>query len=347
MTIAVYGASGYTGTLVVAEAARRGIEVVLVGRNVERLGAVSGGAEVRRADLDHDALVTAFRGCAAVINCAGPFTLLGEPVVRAAVAAGCHYVDIAGEQDYLARVFDLGPVDVSVVPGVNDDGLPSDLLAHLVAERVGPVRELVVGIDLVSGAAPSRGTLRSVLANLDRFTAGGLGYANGRWSPDILATRTSMAFLGGEVPVVKFPLPAVVTVPHHVRAGRVEGVARQDLAAAFVDVTPEIVETVPAGPPEESRRAGRWILAVEAVGEDGRRARGVVRGADTYGTTAVIAVEAARRLVADGADPGVLAPAQAFAARDFLAFLEDRGVTLDVARPLRSRSSSGDPRAHT
>lgn len=345
MKIAVYGASGYTGQLVVAELRRRNIDAVLVGRDAERLRAVAEGYEVRQAEIDQ--VAPAFAGCAAVINCAGPFTRLGEPVVRAAVAAGCHYVDISGEQGYLARLFATPePVDVSVVPGMNDDGLPSDLLAHLVADQVAPVRELVIGIDL-TGGAPSRGTLRSALANLDTFTDGGLGYADGRWAPETPAPRTSMAFLGEEVPVVRFPLPAVVTVPRHVRARRVAGVARRDLVDAFAGVTREIVESVPEGPTEETRRAARWILAVEAVGEDGRHARGVVHGTDTYGTTAVIAVEAARRLVDDGAEPGVLAPAQAFDARDFLAFLDTRGVTLDVVRPPRSRSSSSGRPAHT
>lgn len=53
---------------------------------------------------------------------------------------------------------------------------------------------------------------------------------------------------------------------------------------------------------------------------DGLRCRGVVRG-DTYGTTATIAVEAARRLVARPPKPGVLAAAQAFDPADFLDFL--------------------------
>jgi short subunit dehydrogenase-like uncharacterized protein len=346
MKIAVYGASGFTGRLVVAELAHRGIDAVLVGRDAERLRHVA-DTEVRQAPLEHAALVRAFRGCEAVINCAGPFTLLGEPVVRAADGASCHYVDIAGEQTYLARLFDGPKLDVSAVPGVNDDGLPSDLLAHLVAERVGAVRELVIGLDLVrGGGAPSRGTLRSVLANVDMFTAGGLGYADGRWDPDIPAQRTTMAFLGEEVPVVKFPLPAVVTVPHHVPAGRVEGVTRPELVAGFAGATTELIEQLPEGPAEAHRQAGRWIIAVEAVGDDGQ-ARGVVHGADTYGITAVIAVEAARRLVADGARPGVLAPAQAFDAADFLAYLETRGVTLDGVRPPRSRSSSAGPRDRT
>jgi short subunit dehydrogenase-like uncharacterized protein len=345
MKIAVYGASGYTGKLVVAELARRNIETVLVGRNVDRLRQV--GAEVRQAAIDdHPALVRAFRGCDAVINCAGPFALLGEPVVRAAIDAGCHYVDIAGEQRYLAWLFEtIGPLaeaaGVTVVPSANDDGLPSDLLAHLVAERVQPVRELVIGLDLVrTGAPPTRGTLRSALANLDTFTSGGLGYEDGRWHQDIPAHRTSMTFPADTAPVVKFPLPAVVMVPRHVPASRVEGLARSVLVAGFAGVTPELIEAVPEGPSEENRRAARWIIVVEATGEDGSQARGIVQGADMQGISAVIAVEAARRLVADGAKPGVLAPAQAFEPGDFLAYLAQWGVELTpvAVRPPRSRS---------
>jgi short subunit dehydrogenase-like uncharacterized protein len=55
-----------------------------------------------------------------------------------------------------------------------------------------------------------------------------------------------------------------------------------------------------------------------------------VRGPDTYGSTAVIAVEAARRLALGAAPPGVLAPAQAFDPADLLAFLADRGIITGV-----------------
>ncbi|WP_131785770.1 hypothetical protein [Frankia symbiont of Coriaria ruscifolia] len=39
------------------------------------------------------------------MNCAGPFLELGEPVVRAAIAAGCHYVDTSAEQMFVKGVF--------------------------------------------------------------------------------------------------------------------------------------------------------------------------------------------------------------------------------------------------
>jgi len=32
-----------------------------------------------------------------VVNCVGPYRFYGEPVVRACVASGAHYVDVSGE----------------------------------------------------------------------------------------------------------------------------------------------------------------------------------------------------------------------------------------------------------
>jgi hypothetical protein len=92
------------------------------------------------------------------------------------------------------------------------------------------------------------------------------------------------------VPVVKFPLPGVVTIPRHVAASHVEGVTRAALVETFSRITPELIDGVPDGPPADSRRSSRWTMVADATGRDGRSARGVVSGPDTYGATALIAV---------------------------------------------------------
>lgn len=343
MKIAVFGASGYTGRLAVAEARRRGIDVVLVGRAAERLRAAASeagfqGAETRVADAeDHGALVAAFRDADAVVNCAGPFTRWGEGVVRAAIAAGSHYLDTTGEQTYVRHIFDTFGADaeragVAVVPGVTDDGLPSDLITALTAARVGgEAAEIVIAVDIVSGGV-SRGTIRSMGAVRDTLLDGGLGYEDGRLSPRATARRKEIVLPGGSAPtpVVRFALPAVVTVPRHVRTRHVEGLASQEVYELFARLSPELAEQVPEGPTVARRKAMRWAFAVEVLGADGRGARGEVRGSDAYGTTAVIAVEAARRLAADGAPAGVLASAEAFDAAGFLDFLGDHGVSWSV-----------------
>ena len=85
--IAVYGATGYTGKLVAHELARRELDFVLSGRSAGKLRALAsdlgGDPPVRPASLDdRDALRHVFGECAAVINCAGPFTSSGSAVIR-------------------------------------------------------------------------------------------------------------------------------------------------------------------------------------------------------------------------------------------------------------------------
>ncbi|GAB2598924.1 saccharopine dehydrogenase NADP-binding domain-containing protein [Streptomyces capparidis] len=344
MTIAVFGASGYTGRLAVAEAARRGLPVVLVGRDPARLRAAAReaglpDAEVRVADVaDPAALAAAFAGCSAVVNCAGPFTVLGPPVVRAAVAAGCHYVDTTGEQGYVREVFDTfgeeaARTGVTVVPGATDDGLPSDLIAALTAARLGgPAEEVVFAVALEGGGA-SRGTIRSMGALRDTMADGGLGYVDGALTAGADARHKEFVLPGEREPspVVRFPLPAVVTIPRHVRARHVEGLTTSEVSGLFSELRPELAESVPEGPSAMERAAARWAFSAEATAADGRRARGEVSGRDMYGTTAVIAVEAARRLAEGGAPAGVRASAEAFDAADFLDFLGGYGVTWSVA----------------
>lgn len=345
MQIAVYGASGYQGKLVLAELAHRNIDMLLVGRNATRLreaartvGMVN--AEQRVADTDdHDALVDAFRECDAIINCAGPFTSSGAAVVRAAIAAGCHYVDTAGEQLYAKSVFDTfaGEAEragVTVVPAANDGCVPGDLIAHLLAEHIQPIEEIIVSHFIVGGGGFSRGSLRSAVETIDALKAGGLSYDDGDWHTGTPARHALVTLPGAPQPteVVKCPLSEVVTIPRHLAVRHVESLVDAAVGAQLgIPLTPQIIDSLPEGPTEEARRTQRFTYLIDAVGGDGQSARGILQGHDTYGITAVIAVEAARRLVADGAEPGVLAPAQAYDPTSFLAFLAPRGISWTIA----------------
>ncbi|MGB0096656.1 MAG: saccharopine dehydrogenase NADP-binding domain-containing protein [Solirubrobacteraceae bacterium] len=185
--IAVYGATGYTGRLVAAELERRGLRAVLSGRDSERLrklaAEVSPRAAIRPAAVaDRTALAAAFRGCNAVINCAGPFRRLGPPVVRAAIAAGCHYVDTSAEQAHIRNVFDTFSTDarhagVSVVPATRYDIIPGDFIAHLTGTRVEPVERLVLG-NGTPRFSMTRGSPRSTLVMMK---GGDVAYEDGAW----------------------------------------------------------------------------------------------------------------------------------------------------------------------
>ena len=340
MLIAVYGASGYQAKLVLTELSRRGIDAVLVGRDAERLRQAATTVDLptsprRVADLtDHAALVASFAGCDAVINCAGPFTNTGQAVVRAAIAAGCHYVDTAGEQLYLKTIFDTftGEAEragVTVVPATNDGCLPGDLIAHLIADQVPSIDEVTISHVIVGGGGPSRGSLRSALHTIDAFTTGGLTYDHGEWHTRLPARHTSVILPGDSEPteMAQLPLTEVVTIPRHVSVDHVEGLVEASLSARLsTPLSPTIINTLPEGPTEEARLTQRFTYVIDAITANGNTVRGLVKGTDTYGTTATVAVEAAHRLIADGAKPGVLAPAQAFDPAGFLDFLTAHGL---------------------
>jgi short subunit dehydrogenase-like uncharacterized protein len=337
MKIALNGASGFTGRLAAAELARRGIDAVLVGRDPERLHAAAAGTgfEVRIADIgDQDALKSAFGDVDAVLNTAGPFARLGAPVVRAAIDAGAHYIDTTGEQQYISDVFgafasaatDAG---VTVVPAMADDGGPSDFIGHLVGEAAGTVDVMTAALWYRDGGF-SRGTLRSL--DPDLLFDGALRYENGGWTTYTEPSHVSWRFPGATeaVRVGKAALPPVVTVPRHVPVRRMEGLLGGSFEALMGGIDPAVIDSLPEGPDDQQRRMGKWTICVEAVNSAGHAVFGEVEGTDGYGKTAMIAVEAARRLVVGGAKAGVLAPSQAFDPESFLGFLSGRGVRWQV-----------------
>jgi short subunit dehydrogenase-like uncharacterized protein len=360
--IAVYGATGYTGRLVAMELRDRGLDAVLCGRNGGKLRRLASeiGVDwpVRAAAVDDaPALRKALSGADAVINCAGPFTFYGAPVIEAALDVGAHYVDTTGEQPYIRRVYEHLDAPArragrAVIPAVGFDYLPGDLTAALAARGHGRLDELVLAY-AVSGFGMSRGTLRSGMEMLSdddvEYADGGLRAA--RRAP--LGETFAFPDPIGEQPVLRYPGGEVITVPRHVDTRELRyrwagssfaphpalapvvpytfPVIRALLRTPLRTLAESQIDRLPEGPGDDARRAGRWTIVAEARRGADVLGRVVVSGPDMYGITAVIAVHAAELLAAEGFDrAGALAPAQAFDADDFLRFLEPHGVTTRV-----------------
>ncbi|MBF6475171.1 NAD(P)H-binding protein [Nocardia gipuzkoensis] len=97
MRIAVYGASGHTGRLILAELRRRGVDPVPVGRDADRLRAAAAetglpDTAVRVAGLGDAALAEAFGDVEVVISTVAPFDRRGRsgrPARHRRRRAGC------------------------------------------------------------------------------------------------------------------------------------------------------------------------------------------------------------------------------------------------------------------
>ena len=149
--VLLYGATGYSGRLIAAEAARAGMtdsapdgcRFVLAGRDgaeVSRLAAELGmDHRVFRLD-DRDAVVRGLDGIDVVVNAAGPFALTANHLARAALAAGCHYVDINGEPEVYLALDDLGRNAIhrgrAIVSSAGYNAAASDLLLSVALQRL-------------------------------------------------------------------------------------------------------------------------------------------------------------------------------------------------------------------
>ena len=360
--IAVYGASGYTGRLVAAELGRRGLECVLAGRNRAKLeivaedAGISGRVEAVALD-DGPGLRRMLEPCAAVIACAGPFQLHGEPVVRAAAESGTHYVDTTGEQPFMRLVFDrYGAIaeraGAALVTAMGFDYVPGDMIAALTAAGLGRVEEIVLAY-CVTGMRPSQGTAQSALGMMG---GGDVEWRAGELQPG--STKVGAGTYDFPAPIgrrrmIRYPAGEHLTVPRHVETANVrtllaaETVAGHPRLAAvaplalpalrFAARTPARrlleagVARLPEGPAAAQRRSARFMLACEA--KDGeRRRRGVITGSDVYGLTARTTVEAAARMASPGYDrAGALAPSEAFDPSAFLDSLASFGVDYEIA----------------
>jgi short subunit dehydrogenase-like uncharacterized protein len=328
--IAVYGAYGHTARFVLAELRRRGFHLVLSGRNETALRAVAlAGDEVRVATVDDsEALDRAFGGVDAVVNCGGPFLDTAAPVFDAALRSRLHALDIAAEQPPVRMAFErfddvARAAHVVVLPGMAFYGGLGDLLATAAMADWQEADAIVLATALDSWQ-PTRGTRVTGERNVGpRSTV-----IDGRLEPLASpAPRRDWSFPPpfGEQRVQPIGLGDVILLHRHLRAPAIDVYLNEAPLADLHDPN-----TPPPAAADASGRSAQTFL-VEARATRGAEVRRVVaRGRDIYAFTAPLVGEALERLLSGRyRDTGVLAPGEAFDARDFLRALEPAGLQVE------------------
>jgi short subunit dehydrogenase-like uncharacterized protein len=240
---------------------------------------------------------------------------------------------------------------MALVTAMGFDYVPGDMIAAITCEGAGPLDEVRLAY-WTEGFGASRGTTISAVGQI-----GGedLEWRDGRLQPGPRSVRRpafDFPAPAGHQRMVSYPAGEHFTVPRHVETRNV----RTTLSASTVAPHPKLGATVPVvmpalrfalgtrargliekavarmpeGPSEDLRRRARFVIVCEATGASGSR-RGVIRGVDVYGLTAVTTVEGALRCAAPGySKSGALAPSEAFDPRDFLAALAHFGVSYEA-----------------
>jgi short subunit dehydrogenase-like uncharacterized protein len=110
--VVLYGASGFSGRLVAEFLREFNVPFIAAGRNRAKIqevmnhvpGIETADYEIAETPGTPDDLVKLFTGARVVCNTVGPFLYYGPRVIEACLKAGCHYVDIGGEQAWTREV---------------------------------------------------------------------------------------------------------------------------------------------------------------------------------------------------------------------------------------------------
>ena len=152
-TFLIYGANGYTGSLIAREAVARGMRPILAGRNPQALEMLSRelGLEHRVFTLeDVEAVAQGIHSVQAVLHCAGPFAHTSRAIADACLRAKVHYLDITGEiavfEALAARDVEAKAAGVMLLPGAGFDVVPSDCLAAHLKRRLPTATHLALGM---------------------------------------------------------------------------------------------------------------------------------------------------------------------------------------------------------
>jgi short subunit dehydrogenase-like uncharacterized protein len=148
--VVIYGASGYTGRLVAEYLREYSIPFVAAGRSRAKLqevmnavpGIETADYEIAEVDGSVESLAALFKGRKVVCNTVGPFLRYAPAVLEAALRAGCHYLDTAGEQQHHLSVLDeWGPkfaaAGLAVSTAVSMQYAVPDIVARIVLETPG------------------------------------------------------------------------------------------------------------------------------------------------------------------------------------------------------------------
>lgn len=332
--ILVYGSYGYTGDLIARFAREGGVEVVLSGRNAERLRrqAEGYGFESVPADVsDPDSIRSALRDAAVVIHCAGPFAHTYEAMARACLDTGTHYTDITGEAEVYEGLWAMDEeakrVGIMLLPGTGFDVVPSDCLAAHLKSRCSDATHLELAFR-GRGGGVSHGTAKTMAEN---FYLGGTVRQDGLLRQVPVAWKTRKIDFGDGRPAhcMSIPWGDVVTayrstgIPNIIvytgvpeRPARMLRLARPLLPLFGTRLVQSLIkkriEAAPAGPDDQARATAYNELWGEARAVNGQTVVSRLRTPEGYTLTAKMALSIAQKICNGEQVPGFQTPSTAY-----------------------------------
>jgi len=328
----LYGANGYTGTLIAKLAVQQGLRPILAGRNADKLEplATSLGLEHRAFSLDNSVAVdAALEDVAAVLHCAGPFSKTSQPMVEGCLRTKTHYLDITGEvavfEAAAAKDAEAKSAGVMLLPGVGFDVVPSDCLASYLKAQMPSATHLALGF---TAGNMSRGTATTMVEAQDK---GGLVRRGGVLTPVPAAWKTRMIDFGqGAVLTTTIPWGDVSTafystgIPNiEVYTAVSESAYRAMVASRYLgwllglpivqNFQKRLIQSQAPGPTDAQRKEGVTRLWGE-VSDSGSSKRSRLQCPEGYTLTSMTALAIVTKVLAGQVSVGFQTPSKVYGA---------------------------------
>lgn len=356
----IYGANGFSGRLIAEFLREYNVPFIAAGRSASRIndvmkhvpGIETADYEVIETGGSVETLTRLFDGAKVVCNTAGPFIYNGPTVIEAALKAGCHYIDIGGEQTWVREVAEkwdgkFADRGLLAAPATAFMCAVSDAAARLCLET-GAI-DTLESITMFKGI-PTFGSTQTIFAVIPTQ---GYYLEQNQYKPWPRASRydvTIPGYLQTQLALSWGGFPQPVWFKNDAQVANVrsmgglldrqimEGVAATEKMyeeqirplpkAEQEKKLAEMANAVQAGtPPRENPREQRTIDVVVGRGSTAY-AQCVVFGTCCYRQTGLIQAFAAHHLVhAAPRKVGFASPAEAFGHREILRVLEDHGLS--------------------
>ena len=344
----LYGANGYTGTLIAKMASAFGLKPILAGRRAEVLKplADSLGLTYKVFDLDDsktlDAVLTEVP---LVLHAAGPFKFTAKPMIEACIRTKTHYIDITGEiQVYeMAKKYDSDAKDagIMIMPGVGFDVVPTDCMALFLKERMPDATDLKLAFASLGGRL-SHGTAttmalgageKSAVRREGKITGVPLGH-KGMWVDFGVKKLFVMTIPWGDISTA-YTTTGILNIetytgvsPRTFKMLKYQGLFNWILRTSFMR-NRELakIKSRPAGPSDEQRAKSKALVFGEVSNATGQKLQGRIIGPDGYTITAEASLLIAKKILAGNFKAGYQTPAGCYGA-DLI--MEVKGVTREL-----------------
>jgi short subunit dehydrogenase-like uncharacterized protein len=306
----IYGATGYTGTLIVHEAARRGLDFEIAGRSEDRLAALSAELNVPYHVFpvgDLNGWKNSLEGKTALLNIAGPFSETAEQAMEACIQFKVHYFDITAEVNIyrLAESKDVAAqaAGIMLLSGAGLFSTYDPLVVHTAKRVQNPV------------------ALRAAFKYSGRFTPGSVASSANIIGAGTLVRKNGEIIKLNEAPAAAFdlgegsedftlmPLGAIVLSFKSTGIPDIEEYFKMALPAGSSEDGDVKFEE---GHPTAKSTTERSRILVEVTGEDGTVVRSIADTPDGYMPTVTSAIEVVSRALKGSYKVGFQSPASAY-----------------------------------